>query len=109
MTVNIYELLLLMGIPSAITGLCVWWLKRWIERRDNVKQAHDEALTQILVAQVMCNNAALSLAEATANAISRIPDAHCNGDMHDALEVAKKMKHEQKELLAKIGIKSVVD
>lgn len=106
MNVSLWELVVLMGVPSSITGLCVWWLKRWIEAKDKKKEEHDEALTQILVAQVMCNNAALSLAEATANAIARIPDTHCNGDMHEALETAKKMREEQKALLTKIGVKS---
>ena len=39
--------------------------------------------------------AALALGESTARAAQRIPDAHCNGDMHAALEYAQKVKHEQ--------------
>jgi len=44
------------------------------------------------------------LAEATASAVERIPDAHCNGDMHAALDYAAKVKHEQRDFLAKQGI-----
>ena len=40
---------------------------------------------------------AIALAEATAKAVQRIPDAKCNGDMHAALEYAQKVKHEQKD------------
>jgi len=109
MNIGLGELFVLMGVPSAITGLCVWALKRWIEKKDKAKQAHDDALTQILIAQVMCNNANLSLSEAIANAVARIPDAHCNGDMHDALQTAKEMKHRQRELLTELGVTAAVD
>lgn len=109
MSINVGELIALLGIPSAITGFAVWMLKRWMEKKEKKKEAKDDALTQILVAQIMCNNASLSLSEAIANAVSRIPEAHCNGDMHAALEVAKEMKHKQRELLTKVGISAVVE
>lgn len=109
MNVTIGELIALMGIPSAITGLAIWWLKRWLEKREKAAEERNAALTEILVAQVMQNNATLSLAEATARAVKRIPEAKCNGDMDSALEVANKMKHEQRQLLTKIGIKFAVD
>ena len=51
--------------------------------------------------------AALALAEATAVAVQRIPDAHCNGDMHAALEYARKVKHEQKDFLTVQGIHAI--
>ena len=109
MSITIGELIALMGIPSAITGIAVWWLKRWLEKKEKAAEERNKALTDILISQVLQNNATLSLAEATAVAISRIPESKCNGDMHEALEHAKAMKHEQRELLTKIGIKFAVD
>lgn len=109
MQITIGELIALMGVPSAITGFAVYLLKRWLEKREKTADERNKALTDILLAQVMCNNASLSLAEATAVAVQRIPDAHCNGDMHDALAVAREMKHKQRELLTKLGIASAVD
>ena len=53
--------------------------------------------------------AAVSLAEATARAVQRIPDAHCNGDMHAALDYAAGVKHKQKEFLAKQGVHAILD
>ena len=53
--------------------------------------------------------AAVALAEATARAVQRIPDAKCNGDMHAALDYAAKVKHDQKEFLAKQGIHALYD
>ena len=52
-------------------------------------------------------NAAIALGEATARAVQRIPDANCNGDMHDALEYAEKIKHEQKDFLTEQGVEAI--
>ena len=104
MNLTIYELIILMGIPSAITGIAVWALKRWLEKRESDAEKRNAALTDILIATIMQNDATLTLAKTTAEAIARIPDAHCNGDMHEALEYAKAMKHEQRELLTKLGV-----
>lgn len=51
----------------------------------------------------------IALSEATARAVQRIPDAHCNGDMHKALEYAGRVKHAQKELLMGLGIHALHD
>lgn len=53
-------------------------------------------------------NACMSLSEATARAVQRIPDAHCNGDMHAALEYATNVKHKQKEFLTKQGVEHII-
>ena len=50
-----------------------------------------------------------ALAEATAVAVQRIPDAHCNGDMHAALEYATSVKHKQKDFLTKQGVDALLD
>lgn len=47
--------------------------------------------------------------EATARAVQRIPDAHCNGDMHDALDYAADIKHKQKDFLTRQGVSSLMD
>ena len=33
------ELIVAMGIPSAITGLLVWWLKRSIDKKEKERRA----------------------------------------------------------------------
>ena len=53
--------------------------------------------------------AAIALGEATAKAVQRIPDAHCNGDMHAALDYASKVKHAQREVVSRCGIKSIIE
>lgn len=47
------------------------------------------------------------LAEATARAVQRIPDAHCNGDMDSALKQAAEIQKLEKEFLLDQGIKHI--
>lgn len=53
---------------------------------------------------VKCGHATQILAEATAKAVQRIPDAHCNGDMTEALKKAHKLQEEETELLTSAAI-----
>lgn len=97
------------SIPSAFTGFCFWLIEQNLKKRaDNEKEEREERQKQldereqIREKNELCIinsvNAAIALGEATARAVQRIPDAHCNGDMHAALDYAQKVKHEQKEL-----------
>ena len=55
-------------------------------------------------------NAAIALGEATARAVQRIPDAHCNGDMHAALDYAAKNQNtRRKDFLTSQGIHAIID
>lgn len=101
------ELLAAMGIPTAITGLLVWWLKRYIDKRDR-KAEEREKNTEKLMLIIMQNSRATNiLAEATARAVQRIPDAKCNGDMKAALELAAKIQKEEKDFMFDQGIKHI--
>lgn len=117
---DLQTLILAMSIPSAITAFCFWLLQRTITKRDTLaeekrkkrQQEHDEQEKrrdelQYLVIQSV--NASLALSEATAKAVQRIPDAHCNGDMDSALEYAQKVKHEQKDFVTKHAVKNIFD
>ena len=96
--INPLGIVIAAGIPSAITAFCFWLLERKLEKRVREKQEF------LMVKSI---GAALSLGEATAEAVARIPDAHCNGDMHAALEYARKIKHEQKDFLTQQGIEAI--
>lgn len=108
-----------MCIPSALTGFIVWNFERKITARDKKRDAEEQARQkktaereqareELELVMIEGTNAAIALAEATAKAVQRIPDAHCNGDMHDALAYAASVKHKQKNFLAKQGVKAVV-
>ena len=102
---NISTLILAMSIPSAITGFCFWLIEKKIDRNQKKIEQRETAKEKSELYLIKSVQAALALGEATARAVQRIPDAHCNGDMHAALEYAKKVKHEQKDFLNEQAIK----
>lgn len=97
------------GIPTAFTGFCVWRLERKIAKREKLEEEREKAREQNELFMIKGTSAAIALGEATARAVQRIPDAHCNGDMHAALEYATKVKHEQKDFLTKQGIHALYE
>ena len=123
----------LCGIPSALTvgivGFLFWLLERNISKKEAARIAQEEKIAREREKRakqierdreardanrrefeknlLLTSNAALALGEATARAVQRIPDAHCNGDMSGALEYAKKIKHEQRDFLATQGIENI--
>ena len=98
-----------MGIPSALMGFIVWKLERRISKQDQETENREAAREKMLLLVIQSSSAAIALGEATAKAVQRIPDAHCNGDMHAALDYAAKVKHEQKDFLSAQGIHALYD
>ena len=98
-----------MGIPSAVMGFVVWKLERRISKRENEIEEREKAQEKLFILIVQSSGAAIALGEATARALQRIPDAHCNGDMHDALAYATDIKHKQKDFLTEQGIQALWD
>ena len=110
---NIWQLLIgfvaAMGIPSAAMGLIVRRLEKKINKKDSEREEQDKAQKDLIVLLVQSTSASIALGEATARAVQRIPDAHCNGDMHAALEYATSVKHRQKDFLTKQGVDALLD
>lgn len=106
---EIAELLLLFGIPSAITGLGVWWFKRRVEhseKKSQEQQQNIEALIMMIVQSSKANQIGIT---AIAKAVQRIPDAHCNGDMTAALEQMEQIQQKEKQFLIDKGIKYIFE
>ena len=113
---NIWQFLVVMGVPSAITGLLVWWLKRHIDKRDeerktkeDQREKREENVERLMLMIMQSSRANTVLAEATARAVQRIPDAHCNGDMTAALEKAERIQKEEQQFLMDQGIKHIFE
>lgn len=98
-----------MGIPSAIMGLLVWWLKKHIDKTEKKREEREKNSEQFMIYIMQTSRATNVLAEATAKAVQRIPDAHCNGDMTSALEQARKIQNEEKDFLMNQGIKHIFE
>lgn len=111
--------LFMAAIPSAITGFCFWYIERRIAQREEAEKQEreerkkeiderEERREQFEFNMLQLVNASTALSEATARAVQRIPEAHCNGDMKAALDYADRVKKEQREFMFKQGIKSVI-
>lgn len=74
--------------------------KKEKQNRDEQEQAREAMMVKL----VQSVNASIALGEATARAVQRIPDAHCNGDMHDALAYATRVKHDTKDFMTQQGV-----
>lgn len=96
-----------MGIPSAFMGFIVWLLKRSIDKREAKREEREENVDKLMIMMLQNTRACCELSKATACAVQRIPDAHCNGDMKAALERAEKMQNEEKEYLINQGVKHI--
>lgn len=106
---EIAELLLLFGIPSAITGLGIWWFKRRVEaseKKNQEQQENIEALIMMIVQSSKANQIGIT---AIARAVQRIPDAQCNGDMTAALAEIEKIQQQEKQFLINKGIKYIFE
>ena len=101
------SVIIAMGIPTTIMGLLVWWLKRYIDKRDAKAEERERDLEKLMLMIMQTGRANNVLAEATARAVQRIPDAHCNGDMTSALELASKIQKEEQEFLINKGVKHI--
>jgi hypothetical protein len=104
----VITIILAMSIPSAFTGFCFWLLQKKIEKTDKAKDEKEAARLKNEVLLARCVGACFALGEATAKAVQRIPDANCNGDMHEALDYATKIKHEQKDFFMEQGIQNFI-
>lgn len=107
------------GIPAAVVGFAVWMMQQKILKRDKQREEDnlryrrereekEQAREQFEINLLEQLNATMALSEATAKAVQRIPDAHCNGDMHAALKYAEETKRKQKEFLQKKGIQAIM-
>lgn len=106
---ELIEILALFGIPSAITGIAVWWFKRRVEeseRKNAEQQKNIESLILMIVQSSKANSIGIT---AIAKAVQRIPDAQCNGDMTKALEEMEEIQKKEKQFLIDKGVKYIFD
>lgn len=106
---EIIDFFIAAGVPTAITGFLVWWLKRYMDKREKERMAREANTEKLMLLIMQTSRATNVLAEATAKAVQRIPDAHCNGDMTAALEEAAKIQGEEKEFIMNQGIKHIFE
>lgn len=99
------EILVAASIPSALTGLMVWTLKRKIEKHEKERKVAEEMREEFDVIIIEAVNSAIALGEATATALK---NGHTNGETDGALEYARSVKHKQKEFLTRKGVEHII-
>lgn len=97
------------AIPTGVSGLFFWLIQRKLAKRDEAQEKRDKARLNNEYLLIKKLDATVTLAEATARAVQRIPDAKCNGDMHAALEYADKVKREHRMFITEQGIHQLYD
>ncbi len=103
------------GVLSGLFGFFIWNWQRKITRRDKARDEAEAAREKaredkekareerdIVILESL--TALFAVTETTAKAVQRIPDAHCNGDMTEALEYSEKVKHRQRDFFIRQGI-----
>ena len=89
------EIFTLFAIPSSITGLFVWWVKKKLDQQEE-RQLEREKNQEKLMVMMMNSTKANSIGiQAVARAVQRIPDAHANGDIDSAIEEMNKLQKEE--------------
>lgn len=104
----VWAVLAAAGIPSAIIGIFVGRLNKKIDKRDKLREEREQVRIKNEAMLIKLTMASLSLGEATAEAVQRIPDAHCNGDMTAALDFAKETKAKYRDFEHEQTAKTVI-
>lgn len=105
MELTIAQLIAVFGIPSAITGLGVYFLKRRIEKNEAKAKEHEENLEALVLMMMQTSRANTVGITAIARAVQRIPDAQCNGDMTAALAQMEEIQKKEQQFVLDKGIK----
>ena len=106
---EILEIILMFGVPSAITGFGIWLIKRKIEKNEKQQIEKENNLQDLVLMMLQTTRANAVGITAVAKAIQRIPDAHCNGDMTKALEYMKTIQEKEKDFLMDKGVKQIFE
>ena len=103
------EILILFAVPSSITGLFVWWVKKKLDQQEE-RQLEREKNQELLMIMMMNSTKANSIGiQAVARAVQRIPDAHANGDIDSAIEEMNKLQKEEDNFLTEQGVKHILN
>lgn len=96
---QIWIILVAVGLPSGVLGIWLRKFEKKMDRRESERADLQKNLIDISVSS-------LELAMATAEAVQRIPDSNCNGDMTSALKQAgdrlKEFRDNERKITAKV-------
>lgn len=103
---ELWQLLVAAGIPSGLSGLLIWYLKRKIAKDEEKSLEHQKNLESLVLMMLQSTRANTVLCRATAEAVR---DGHCNGNMTAALKAVDDVAKAEKEFLLEKGIKYIFE
>lgn len=110
---DVINVLIVMGVPVAVTGFFFWLVQRKItqdaHKREQKALERENNSERLMLTMIETTRASIVLGKATARAVQRIPDAHCNGDMDSALAYVDEQQKKQKEFLTELGVHSLYE
>lgn len=102
---DIWQILMTLGVPSAIIGgiiaLCFRRLEKKQDKEREEQEKREKARREYEVFQVKTMTAVMALSKANAIALK---NGKCNGETSAALAYLDEVKHEQRDFLSKQGI-----
>lgn len=84
----VWVMLLAVGVPSGIVSFVIRRLEKKMDTAEKQRKEQDQERIELQKMLINATMDSLDLAKATAEAVQRIPDAHCNGEMRGALDKA---------------------
>lgn len=106
MNEQIWGILLAFGVPSAVFGLLIGYIKRTIDKNQKRQEEHDKNQESLVLMMLQSTRANSILCKATAEAVR---DGNCNGNMTAAMEAVDKAAAAEKEFLLEKGIKYIFE
>ncbi len=103
---DIWQLLVVLGIPSSLVGLAIWYFKKRVEEKEKERDERDKNLESLVLMMLQSTRANTILCVATAEAVR---DGHCNGNMTSALAAVDKVAQEEKKFLLDKSIKYIFE
>lgn len=103
------EIFTLFAIPSSITGLFVWWVKKKLDQQEERQLEREKNQEQLMVMMMNSTKANSIGIQAVARAVQRIPEAHANGDIDSAIEEMNKLQKAEDNFLTEQGIKHILN
>lgn len=103
---ELFQLVSLFGIPAAITGLAIWWVKRKIEANEKKHEQREKNLESLVLMMMESTRANTNLCVAIGEAVR---DGSCNGNMSNALAKVNEVQEREKKFLLDLGVKHIFE
>lgn len=106
---TLWDFLLILGIPTALTAFCLWRLERKISQSEKRREIRDDTFIKNQILIMQGQNATFALGEVTARAIKEVSHSKLSQPIATELSVAldhvKSIRQEQEMFLTETSAK----